>query len=689
MKKVLLAVGVCLLLVFKAAGQGGPERSAGHPPIVPQAVSTERLVPMEPCRLLDTRTTPPASPVEESMRSIDVAATRCGRLVPKVATGYAIRRISYNREQLNPPTAPPSSELPSRHSAGAPLTFPLAASEHIALDLEGYFVPAGTPLDPAPSETTPAGLVQPDGASPAVSAASLPSLRIKAEAAAVGGTLGQLYLDGSYPNFGMAGFLGVGTSTASPLSIMKTSTSDGTGGFAVYNSNSQPLMTIRSDGLATFMNFPLNTAYDYHGSVSFPNDVASTVRVTNPKDHLGGNANAVVFFKARSDDEAPTGQTAADLSPVTTKFQAFTLGYYGQKHINFDSQIQYHWAAYQNHYHFRAYSPFEDKDTFWVKAATRGDYGHNTTADMYVSGMVGIGTPAPSTSLDVTDAVYAGARLAIGQQASVLRAGYNSFYYSELASYIPAGASGVDSIGWKIRPYYYGAGGRFDAVTVTPTGKVGIGIEPTALLQLAPPAGTAGFSQSANGTFYIDASGVSGGRLAILEDGRVGVGVPNPDARFEVLGTGHFTGNVTVDGTVYAKYQDVAEWVSAAEGMAAGTVVVVSEDADNTVTASRHAYDTSVAGVVSSNPGLLLGVASASKAKIATTGRVRVRVDATASPIRKGDLLVTSDRPGMAMKSEPLDLGGVKIHRPGTLIGKALEPLASGEGEILVLLSLQ
>ena len=43
----------------------------------------------------------------------------------------------------------------------------------------------------------------------------------------------------------------------------------------------------------------------------------------------------------------------------------------------------------------------------------------------------------------------------------------------------------------------------------------------------------------------------------------------------------------------------------------------------------------------------------------------------------------------MAMKSEPLDLGGAKIHRPGTLIGKALEPLAKGTGEILVLLSLQ
>jgi hypothetical protein len=150
----------------------------------------------------------------------------------------------------------------------------------------------------------------------------------------------------------------------------------------------------------------------------------------------------------------------------------------------------------------------------------------------------------------------------------------------------------------------------------------------------------------------------------------------------------HFNGNV--DGTtIQATYQDVAEWVPAAEAIVVGSVVVIDTNARNTVTASKHAYDTSVAGVVSPNPGLLLGVAGESKAKIATTGRVRVRVDAGKSPIHTGDLLVTSDRPGMAMKSEPVDVAGLKMHRPGTLIGKALEPLESGEGEILVLLSLQ
>jgi hypothetical protein len=96
-----------------------------------------------------------------------------------------------------------------------------------------------------------------------------------------------------------------------------------------------------------------------------------------------------------------------------------------------------------------------------------------------------------------------------------------------------------------------------------------------------------------------------------------------------------------------------------------------------------------VAGVVSAQPGITLGKPGTEKEQIATTGRVMVQVDATASPIRVGDLLVTSNIAGVAMKSEPMDIQGRKFHQPGTIIGKALEPMASGRGSILVLLSMQ
>jgi hypothetical protein len=165
--------------------------------------------------------------------------------------------------------------------------------------------------------------------------------------------------------------------------------------------------------------------------------------------------------------------------------------------------------------------------------------------------------------------------------------------------------------------------------------------------------------------------------------GNVGIGMTNPQFKLDV------NGSINVSGNINAKFQDVAEWVRSSEQLPTGTVVVLDSTKSNQVVASTVSYDTRVAGVISEQPGIALGERTANKVLVATTGRVRVKVDASRGPIHIGDLLVTSGIPGMAMKSEPVNLGGVQIHRPGTLIGKALEPLEKGSGEILVLLSLQ
>jgi hypothetical protein len=177
--------------------------------------------------------------------------------------------------------------------------------------------------------------------------------------------------------------------------------------------------------------------------------------------------------------------------------------------------------------------------------------------------------------------------------------------------------------------------------------------------------------------------------LVIDSTGNVGIGTTQPLERLHVQGGAFITGDLVVSGNIAAKYQDVAEWVPVDRDLSAGTVVVLQKETSNSVTKSSSSYDTSVAGVVSEHPGIALGVKSASKALIATTGRVKVHVDATERAVRIGDLLVTSDKPGTAMSSQPVNVGGIKMHRPGTIIGKALEPLRKGEGDILVLLSLQ
>ncbi len=172
-------------------------------------------------------------------------------------------------------------------------------------------------------------------------------------------------------------------------------------------------------------------------------------------------------------------------------------------------------------------------------------------------------------------------------------------------------------------------------------------------------------------------------RLMINAAGNVGVGTDAPTAKL------HVAGDVIIDGNISAKYQDVAEWVPSRQKLNAGTVVILDAERSNQVLASTTSYDTSVAGVISAQPGLSLGEAGEGKVLVATTGRVKVKVDATRAPIKVGDLLVTSDVVGVAMKSEAVKVSGISMHRPGTIIGKALEPLAGGTGEILVLLSLQ
>ena len=188
------------------------------------------------------------------------------------------------------------------------------------------------------------------------------------------------------------------------------------------------------------------------------------------------------------------------------------------------------------------------------------------------------------------------------------------------------------------------------------------------------------FGQSGNLNLMGGSSGVA---LTVTSSRNVGIGTTNPTSMF------HVAGDVRIDGNIAAKYQDVAEWVPARAGLADGTVLVVDRERGNHVLASETPYDTAVAGVVSTQPGILLGEPGSEKVKVAHTGRVKVKVDAAYGAIATGDLLVTSSTPGYAMRSIPVNIGSAVIHRPGTILGKALESLESGQGEILVLLTLQ
>jgi hypothetical protein len=135
---------------------------------------------------------------------------------------------------------------------------------------------------------------------------------------------------------------------------------------------------------------------------------------------------------------------------------------------------------------------------------------------------------------------------------------------------------------------------------------------------------------------------------------------------------------------------DVAEYMPVTEDVAPGTVLVIGEDGK--LQPSTTAYDTRVAGIVSTEPGVSLGTkegGNPGEEIIAVAGRVPCKVDATHTPIHAGDLLTTSDNPGYAMKAVPDVINGHKYYPDGTILGKAMGSLDSGTGTIEVLVTLQ
>jgi hypothetical protein len=312
------------------------------------------------------------------------------------------------------------------------------------------------------------------------------------------------------------------------------------------------------------------------------------------------------------------------------------------------------------------------------------------------TGNVGIGTPTPGAAykLDVVGQIRSTGGFCIGEickntwaeisGSSQWTTNTGNIYYS----------TGNVGIGTQTPFQKLQVEGAIGATGVITSGNTGTGAylyDDGTNANLAAYTGTNTRTLNVSGQSIVFKTGASSyaEKMRIDDTGNVNIGnASSPQVTVDVQGSLNATGAIT-GGTINAKYQDVAEWVQSNQKLTAGTVVILDPERTNQVIASMESYDTRVAGVISDSPGVILGEGGAGKVKVATTGRVKVRVDATRGEIRVGDLLVTSDEEGVAMKSEAVMVSGIKMHRPGTLIGKALEPLKSGKGEILVLLSLQ
>lgn len=199
-----------------------------------------------------------------------------------------------------------------------------------------------------------------------------------------------------------------------------------------------------------------------------------------------------------------------------------------------------------------------------------------------------------------------------------------------------------------------------DAVTgsSTATGYLFWGTSAESLV--ATTATNLSITQTASGTYYLPLVSTSSGRLSVFSSPGISY-----DASTDIL----------YATSVSAKFADLAERYEADAVYEVGTVLVLGGEKE--VTTTSKFSDPRVAGIVSQNPSYLMNSEAGSNKThppIALKGRVMCKV---VGPVKKGDALVTSTRPGYAAATSHPEAG--------CIIGKAIGSQTDGFGIIEVM----
>ncbi len=185
---------------------------------------------------------------------------------------------------------------------------------------------------------------------------------------------------------------------------------------------------------------------------------------------------------------------------------------------------------------------------------------------------------------------------------------------------------------------------------------------------------------------FIFGTGIDG-TAGTVSNAKIGIGTTTPVSTLSVQGSlcVRDDGSCgTTAGTIYATTAsisdiDVAEnFPTEDETLSAGEIVSVDPGDDEHI--KRAENGEVVLGIISTQPGLLLGKEFTSGRPVALAGRVPVKVNDEGGPIEPGDLIALSTVPGVGRKATTSD---------EVTVGVAMGSLNDSAGEVIVFVSLE
>ena len=317
----------------------------------------------------------------------------------------------------------------------------------------------------------------------------------------------------------------------------------------------------------------------------------------------------------------------------------------------------------------------------------------------YPGGNVGIGTPTPSTRVEIAetwDENWSANLTLSGNRPTLMwhhpgsgpgEAGTQHYWINHM--------NAGDLIFYKRRTKEavpFEDSGWSERVRFTTDGKVGIGTPiPSAQLEVVGQhalqlVGYQPFMTLADSNAGYARTRIQNvnGEIVFEPESFINGSNPNNFARLENNGT-FSVKTLTIRGGA-----DLSEPFAMSESrVQLGAVVVIDEKNPGKLRRSSTAYDKKVAGIVSGANGIQPGISMIQEdaleagENVALTGRVYVNANLTGGRIAPGDLLTTSAVPGEAMKA------GDHQRAQGAILGKAMTALDEDSGTVLVLVTLQ